>query len=312
MRLRDPRNRLLAIPVDIALEARAHVILIENVPGILALPRASYWLSMRRRLGKAGYNLRTIIVDASAIGLPQRRRRVIFIAVRGMRDIPELKLVASNHSTARSLLTIPSRVSNHEPRPLAAGTLASRIAPYISPGQKLSNVRASSTSVHTWEIPEVFGSVSTLEVNFLESFLHLRRQARRRTWGDADPVSGRRLSTVMRGSQWRETAEALVRKGYLRKTGSFFDLRHTFNGKFRRPHPDQPTPSVLTKFCQPEYFLHPWEDRAFTVREAARLQGFHDDFTFVGSHRSQAAQVGNAVPPPLAYQLAAYVRDRLL
>lgn len=50
-------------------------------------------------------------------------------------------------------------------------------------------------------------------------------------------------------------------------------------------------------------FGHPEQDRAISVREAARIQGFDDDFTFTGSLNSMAKQIGNAVPVDLAYAM---------
>lgn len=46
--------------------------------------------------------------------------------------------------------------------------------------------------------------------------------------------------------------------------------------------------------------IHPWLNRTLSVREAARLQGFRDDFVFLGNLRSQQQQVANAVPPKMA------------
>lgn len=58
-------------------------------------------------------------------------------------------------------------------------------------------------------------------------------------------------------------------------------------------------------------FAHPSADRNITMREAARLQGFPDDFVFHGGRVEVAHQIGNAVPPPLATALATAVRRAL-
>lgn len=57
---------------------------------------------------------------------------------------------------------------------------------------------------------------------------------------------------------------------------------------------------------------HPISDRPLTPREAARLQGFPDDFVFVGKRDDIRSQIGNAVPPPLAKAIGAEIRDSLL
>ena len=49
--------------------------------------------------------------------------------------------------------------------------------------------------------------------------------------------------------------------------------------------------------------MHPAENRPITHREAARLQGFDDDFKFIGKRIEVGIQIGNSVPPPLAYQI---------
>lgn len=69
---------------------------------------------------------------------------------------------------------------------------------------------------------------------------------------------------------------------------------------------DEPSVTIRTEFYKPEKgrYLHPSEDRSITVREAARLQTFPDDYGFEGSARNDvASQIGNAVPPKLAYHL---------
>ena len=62
----------------------------------------------------------------------------------------------------------------------------------------------------------------------------------------------------------------------------------------------------------PGKFIHPIDNRAITVREAARLQSFNDTTKFVGSQNSKYKQVGNSVPPLLAEALAIQIKSFLL
>ncbi len=58
-------------------------------------------------------------------------------------------------------------------------------------------------------------------------------------------------------------------------------------------------------------YIHPTECRTISVREAARLQSFTDDFVFVGNMREQYVQIGNAVPPLLSYAIAKEIEKTL-
>lgn len=200
----------------------------------------------------------------------------------------------------KDVLHFSGHTSNHEPKALDELSTDFRIALRIALGQKLTNARGALSAVHTWHIPEVFGRSTKLEKEVLEAVLKLRRQVRRREVGDADPVSTKLLT-----SQFGcDVLSRLVAKGFLRQVGKYHDLTHTFNGKYRRLVADAPSRTVDTRFGDPKLFLHPVEHRAFTVREAARIQGFPDDMIFYGSRAQQFRMIGNAVPPPVGRYMA--------
>ncbi len=79
-----------------------------------------------------------------------------------------------------------------------------------------------------------------------------------------------------------------------------------YSGTWTRMRKDEISVTITTRFDTPSSgkFTHPYLDRAITVREAARIQSFPDDFIFIGTKCSQMKQVGNAVPPFLAGAIA--------
>lgn len=84
-------------------------------------------------------------------------------------------------------------------------------------------------------------------------------------------------------------------------------------GRVDRLDPRKPSKTVIAggKKGGGRSHLHPYLARTLTVRECARIQSFPDDFVFAGSMGRQFTQVGNAVPPLLAYRIAGHVRATL-
>lgn len=308
----DPRNNLLIRAGDHAIALRPKIFLAENVPGALSGEMRRYWDQLDQMLIGAGYKTRTLSIDASHLGVAQTRRRIFLLACRDNLDfeyvLPAPKSVAS---LAQALDDIPNDREHAQSVVLEEETADIKIARHIGPGQKLSNVRRGPNSVHTWHIPDVFGRTTVAEQRLLMELIVLRRRIRVRTSGDADPVAFDLLRAHV-GSGTERLVGSLVRKNYLRYSNDAVDLANTFNGKYRRLMWEKPSYTVDTYFGNPRYFLHPVEHRGFSVREAARIQGFPDGYTFTGTMKENFQMIGNAVSPVVSRHLAQLVKSLLL
>ena len=121
-------------------------------------------------------------------------------------------------------------------------------------------------------------------------------------------VNLERMQHIPPGGSWRDIPFDLLPAGMKKAKRS----DHT--KRYGRPAKTDLACTVLTK-CDVHWgaYIHPTQDRSFSVREAARLQSFPDFFAFSGSRTEQYVQVGNAVPPLLGKAVAEtiLVADRM-
>lgn len=127
--------------------------------------------------------------------------------------------------------------------------------------------------------------------------------------GTLSGLDRRIVEAVPPGGNWRDLPEDFpsqrvrqIREGARNGGGS----RSTYYGRLRW---DRPAYTVNTFITRPGNgcFIHPKAPRLITAREAARLQTFPDSASFAGPMRARAMQIGNAVPPLLAYHIARMV-----
>jgi DNA (cytosine-5)-methyltransferase 1 len=114
------------------------------------------------------------------------------------------------------------------------------------------------------------------------------------------------VESIPQGGNWKNIPLSIpskrleqIRLGFDQGKGS----RSTYYGRLR---PDMPSYTINTYFNRPGNgcHIHYSQDRVISQREAARLQTFQDNFVFFGSQNAVNTQIGNAVPPLLAYQIA--------
>lgn len=121
-------------------------------------------------------------------------------------------------------------------------------------------------------------------------------------------------NTIRNHISTRHNPTAIQRMSKVKENENFIVLNERIksihSGSYGRLSADKVAPTITTRFDTPSggRFIHPLENRTITPREAARLQSFPDSFEFLGTKTSICKQIGNAVPPKLAYFLGIMIR----
>lgn len=152
-----------------------------------------------------------------------------------------------------------------------------------------------------------YDSISTAEVcSDLKDISHTVRGIPNHITASLSELDMKIIESVPQGGNWKNIPETIPSNRLLKIRNDYKDgcgSRSTYYGRLT---PNMPSYTINTYFNRPGNgcHIHYDQNRVLSQREAARLQSFPDSFVFYGSQASINKQIGNAVPPLLAFQIA--------
>lgn len=278
------------------------------------------------------------IIRSEDYGIPQSRHRVILVGVRSDLDIlpSTLKPASKRASVCETIEKMPklrskiSRVPDNGTQWEAA--VKNHLKELIR-GATLLKKPQTLIDALSEAVTEVDGNRTTGAIRYRENLEIPPPKTDLEKWL-SDPFlrsKGLWLNNEVRGHMTTDLCRYAyascygVTNGYSPKGHKGFDLpglrpdhknweSGKFSDRFRVQIFGKPSTTITSHISKDgHYFIHPdpAQCRSLTVREAARLQTFPDNYFFEGNRTQQYVQVGNAVPPLLAYKIAIII-DKLM
>lgn len=293
---KDPRNFLFESYVKILEYYQPKFFVFENVSGLFTakVKGESIFKKVLNALG----NMYEVLDDPSILlhnsadfGVPQIRKRVIIMGVRN--DIDKVSVRDLYNSVIQTHWNPDTPVEERKGK-----------SKYITVAQAIGDLPAvepgNDASMEAFNYP--------CNNSFLKRIgkpgIHPLMDHIARTHNSVD----RERFTYMIKNHWTF--------GQLRRTMPQYEHEHArlFDNSYVVQWWDLPSKTIIAHIHKDGFqFIHPDESQArtFTVREAARIQSFPDDFEFAGSRGEKYKQIGNAVPPLFAEALAKAIRLNL-
>ena len=302
----DDRNYLFKELVGLLHVMKPRIFVMENVPGVgeVEFENGDSFLDvMQNAMRRAGYTTNVWILNAAAYGVPQLRVRRIIVGVRGLSRLPAtLRTLIRGHLS--QVPTVQFRHTSNQyrehsrswdetlPPALTLGEAIGDLPPLeAGQGQWVGRLGPAPAGPSRFETPD---SPIRHPQGLLTS--HVSRYN--------NPTDLERYAELQPGENYLALLE---RRGDLKNysTGSFHD-------KYYRLQADRPSKTIVAHLRKDgNSYVHPWQTRSLTVREAARLQSFPDTYIFTGSRGEQFQQIGNAVPPRLGMAIAGQLQEIL-
>lgn len=276
----DPRNKLYLLYLEVLRRYQPKLFVFENVQGITTAAGGEYFEDMQNKSREYGYELEARLLKSEDYGVLQKRRRMILIGIR--KD--QLKI--NKH------FPFPEQIYDFDD--FVVDDLLSDL-PALEPGQSSS---------------EYAGPASPYLVS-----TGIRKDDDILTWHIARPLNPHDAQIYnLAIAHWNSEHRVLDYSEYPEQLKTH-RKQTVFQDRFKVVPGDAHTCQTMVAHIAKDghYYIHPDinQCRSITVREAARIQSFPDDFYFEGSRTAAFTQIGNAVPPLLACHVAAFVRKYL-
>ncbi|MDM8527273.1 DNA cytosine methyltransferase [Anaerolineales bacterium HSG24] len=259
--LEDPRNQLFHEYLRFVDVMKPKVVIMENVAEIYKAYNGAIRTEIVDGLKKLGYEVEVSVLYAPDYGVPQRRRRCFFFASR---------------TGVKPVLPPPTF------GPKETSTLFGSVKKYRSAWSAISDLPILQNGegyepMNYYHLPQN-DFQSEMRKNSDVICDHITRKLREKQF--------LRISSLKPGQGIKNLPEELRPKS-------------GYSGAYGRLDFEMIAPTITRWFFHPGSgrFCHPREIRLLTIREAARLQSFSDDFRFIGTYIEKSHQVGNAVPP---------------
>lgn len=328
----DPRNALYREFLDVLARALPVAFVMENVTGI---DQMGVREQIAGDLALSGeYTVHPQVLDAANFGVPQTRKRLIFIGVRSSLRVSPPALQGTSATESAALVRFAGKRRPRYQLVVQKHLLSARVGEALADAENLSVVSAADAISDLASLP---AGNRRDEIPFSEVGPAVTAYQRVMREGSGDALTNvqvprinedtrLRLGGIPQGGNHRDLREELLERyitgqrwGQDNGTGRL-SRRHFY--AYRRLHPDIWAWTLNTKADSVYHYAHP---RALSVREFARLQSFPDRFTFMtdprrgaiegrhdgGPAHSRYRQVGNAVPPLLAKAIAAQLSEVL-
>lgn len=285
----DPRNRLFTNYIDIVDCLQPSWIVFENVTGLLLYNKGRVALDIVQAFKEIGYDLAPMILLAADYGVPQLRRRLIFIGNRTGSEIPFPAPTHGNPSLWKNYSLPFAHLSR-----IGQGTAS--VLPHVSFAEACSDLPSVDEGGEVDGVPYVHPPVTS----FQEDMRRGSTQIRQHSAADLSLLDRTAAQILLPGQNWTNLPKDVLPARFSKIR------RYDATTLLKRLRDDLPAYTITTKFNEGTTgaFIHPNQPRTITLREAARLQSFPDNFIFSGSAAQVRQQIGNAVPPLLARCIA--------